>query len=398
MDDRFIMNIEKIRKDTPAVEEIIHFNNAGASLPPQQVLEAVIDHLKLEAQIGGYEAAGIQQGKIDHFYETVAKLINASSDEIAYAENATRAWDMAFYGIPFKKGDRILTGVAEYASNYIAYLQVAEEKGVRIDVIPNDSFGQIDVGILEKMIDSDVKLISITHIPTNGGLVNPAEAIGKIAKKAGILYLLDACQSVGQMPIDVKKIGCDMLSVTGRKFLRGPRGTGFLYVNKKILEDLTPPFLDLQAAEWVSKNKYIIRKDAKRFENWERYVAGQIGLATAVDYIHEIGIENIWKRIQFLVKLLRSKLKDLGGVVLHDLGRIQCGIVSFSIKEKDPLFIKEELSKRNINIAITKRPYTLLDMEARHLEDILRASVHYYNTEEEVEKFIEALKAIINHQ
>lgn len=389
------MNIGKIRKDTPAVKDIVHFNNAGASLPPAQVLETVIGHLTLEAQVGGYEAATINEGKINHFYETIAKLINVSPDEIAYAENATRAWDMAFYAIPFKKGDRILTGVAEYASNYIAYLQVAEQKGVQVDVIPNDSFGQIDVKALEEMIDPQVKLISITHVPTNGGLVNPAEAIGKVAKKAGILYLLDACQSVGQMPIDVKKIGCDMLSVTGRKFLRGPRGTGFLYVNKKILEDLVPPFLDLQAAEWVSKNKYIIRKDAKRFENWERYVAGQIGLATAVDYIHEVGIKNIWQRIQLLAELLRSKLEALDKVVLHDLGKTQCGIISFSIEGQDPLRVKDELSKRKINIAISKRLYTLLDMESRHLEDILRASVHYYNTEEEVEKFIDAIKAII---
>lgn len=389
----FFMDIVKIRKDTPAVEKIIHFNNAGAALSPRQVVDSVINHIKLEAEIGGYEAAAIQEQKIDHFYESVAKLINASTEEIAFAENATRAWDMAFYAIPFKKGDRILTCNSEYASNYIAYLQVAEEKGVQVDVIPNDESGQIDPSALEKMLDDKVKLISITHVPTNGGLINPAEEVGKIARNAGILYLLDACQSIGQMPIDVQKIGCDMLSVTGRKFLRGPRGTGFLYVNKRVIESLTPPFLDLQAAEWVSKDKYVIRKDAKRFENWERYVAGQIGLATAIDYIHEIGIETIWERIQLLAKLLRSKLKEMDNVVLHDLGKNQCGIISFTIKGQDSKRIKEELLQRGINIAISKRIYTLLDMESRHLEDVLRASVHYYNTEEEVERFIYVLKS-----
>ncbi len=382
------MNIQAIRDDTPAVKNLLHFNNAGSALPPKQVLEVIINHLTLESQVGGYEAAAINEKEIENFYQAIAKLINASTDEIAYAENATRAWDMAFYAIPFKKGDRILTGISEYASNYIAYLQVAQQKGVKIEVIPNDSYGQLDVKVLENRIDEKVKLISITHVPTNGGLINPAEAIGQIARKANILYLLDACQSVGQMPIDVEKIGCDILSVTGRKFLRGPRGTGFLYVNKKIVEQLTPPFLDLLSAEWIDKNTYKIREDAKRFENWERYVAGQIGLGTAVDYLLNLGINNVWARIQSLADSLRSKLKSLNKVILHDLGRHKCGIVSFTIKDADPLHIKEQLAKRNINIGISKRPYTLLDMQSRNLEDILRASIHYYNTEEEIEKFI----------
>lgn len=388
------MDIQAIRNDTPAVKDLVHFNNAGASLPPKQVLEAVIGHLTLEAQVGGYEAAAINEEKIENFYTAIAKLINASTTEIAYAENATRAWDMAFYAIPFKKGDRILTCVSEYASNYIAYLQVAEQKGVKIDVIPNDAYGQLDVKALENRIDEKVKLISITHVPTNGGLINPAEAVGQVARKANILYLLDACQSVGQMPIDVEKIGCDMLSVTGRKFLRGPRGTGFLYVNKRNVEQLIPPFLDLLAAEWIDKNTYTIRKDARRFENWERYIAGQIGLATAIDYLNNIGIHPIWNRIQSLADLLRSKLKSLNNVILQDLGQHNCGIISFSIKNADSLYIKEQLAKNNINIAISKRPYTLLDMESRHLEDILRASLHYYNNEEEIEKFITALSKI----
>lgn len=386
------MDIANVRRETPAVKDILHFNNAGSSLPPQRVLQSVIDHLTLEAQIGGYEAASVKEKEIDRFYGAAAELINASVDEVAYAENATRAWDMAFYAIPFKKGDRLLTCVSEYASNYIAYLQVAEQKGVKIEVIPNDSFGQIDVGALEHMIDERVRLISITHVPTNGGLINPAGEVGKVAKKANILYLLDACQSVGQMPIDVQAIGCDILAVTGRKFLRGPRGTGLLYVNKKVLESLVPPFLDLYAAEWITKDRFSIRKDAKRFENWERYVAGQIGLATAMDYLLELGIETIWRRIQSLATLLRLELKQLGGVCLHDLGQHQCGIVSFSIEGKDPMDIKKQLSEKKINISVSSKAYTLLDMESRHLDYILRASVHYYNTEEEVGRFIQALK------
>ncbi|OAI50389.1 aminotransferase class V [Opitutia bacterium SCGC AG-212-L18] len=388
------INLEKVRLETPGAKEVIHFNNAGASLPCNKVLRSVIDHLTLESQKGGYEAAAIKQEAIDRFYTAAAKLINAEADEIAYAESATRAWDMVFYGIPFKKGDRIITCASEYASNYIAYLQVSEQKGVEIDVVPNDAFGQVDVQALEAMMDERVKLISITHVPTNGGLINPAKAIGEVAKKFKVLYLLDACQSVGQMPIDVQEIGCDMLTVTGRKFLRGPRGTGFLYVRKSVLESIIPPFLDLHSAEWVAKDSFVVRKDAKRFESWERYAAGQIGLGVAIDYLLELGVQNIWERIQYLAGLLRSELGALENVILHDLGDHRCGIVTFSMDKKDPFEIQKYLRENKINISISSKPYTLLDMSSRHLENILRASVHYYNNEEEIKRFIKALQLV----
>ena len=224
------IDVEQVRNDTPTCLELTHFNNAGASLPPDPVFRAVAEHLELERRIGPYEAEQRSQDKINHFYDAFAELLNCRPGEIAYVENATRAWDMAFYSVPFRKGDRILTARAEYVSNYLAYLQMAKRAGVVIDIIPDDETGQLSVSELERMIDERVRLIAVTHVPTHGGLVNPAAAVGRIARKHGILYLLDACQSAGQMPMDVESLGCDMLSGTGRKFLRGPRGTGFLYV------------------------------------------------------------------------------------------------------------------------------------------------------------------------
>lgn len=389
------IDVERARFETPGTAHKLHFNNAGASLMPQPVLDALTAHLILEATIGGYEAAEQEKSRIERVYDALADLLNCSNSEIAIVENATRAWDMAFYAMKFEKGDRILTAVSEYASNYIAFLQIQKLAGVIIDVIPNDEAGQLDVEAMRNAIDEKVKLIAITHVPTNGGLVNPAEEVGKIARSANIPYMLDACQSIGQMPLDVELLGCDILSGTGRKYLRGPRGTGFLYVRKGILERLEPPFLDLHAAEWTGRDQYEVRGDARRFENWETYYAGKIGLGVAVEYALCWGLPGIEERIVMLSRKLRESLLEVPTVVVHDQGSRKCGIVTFTAGNVAPGEIKRELARQNINVSVSNLTSTRLDMEARELQGLVRASVHYFNTEEEIERFCRELHKIV---
>jgi cysteine desulfurase / selenocysteine lyase len=396
--ERFIMlDIDKARSDTPGVDNQIHFNNAGAALMPRCVIDALKGHIDLEAEIGGYEAADRTLEAQNRAYGAAAEMINCSADQIAIVENATVAWCHAFYGIAetFKPGDRILTAMAEYGSNYISYLQIAKRKGIIIDAIPNDETGQLSLSALENMIDDRVKLITITHVPTNGGLVNPAAGVGKIANAAGIPYLLDACQSVGQLPVDVEEIGCDMLSVTGRKYLRGPRGTGFLYMRPTMLDRFEPLTLDNHAATWTSTDSYEIKADATRFENWEDYIAGKIGLAVSLDYALGWGIENSHKRLMEIADLLRQQLSARKGVVVRDIGAETCGIVTFTVDGIAPAQIKAEMAKRNINVTHSTRFSSRLDMDDRDLDGVVRSSVHYYNTESEVERFMEALDQIM---
>ncbi len=385
-----MLDLKKIRRDTPGIAtRRAYLHNAGAALMPRQVIDTIKRHIDLEGRIGGYAAAARESSRHQRAYASIARLLNAKPEEIAITENATVAWQMAFYSLSFKPGDRILTAEAEYGANYVAFLQMARRTGAVIDVVPSDRTGELDVAALEGMIDGRAKLIAITWVPTNGGLTNPAAAIGRIARKHGITYLLDACQAVGQMEVNVRKLGCDMLSATGRKFLRGPRGTGFLYVKRDLLRSLEPPMIDHFAAPWVARDRYELRDDARRFENWENNYAGHFGLGAAVDYALAIGIANIEKRSRMLANRLRAGLRAIKGVTVRDLGRNPSAIVSFTMEGQDAVELVKRADRAGITIGASDPESTLIDAYKRGLPMLVRASPHYYNTEAEVDRLID---------
>ncbi|MBK3775130.1 aminotransferase class V-fold PLP-dependent enzyme [Azospirillum sp. YIM DDC1] len=398
------IDIARARAETPGTRHVVHLNNAGAALPPQPVLDAVTAHLALEATIGGYEAAEHANERLEGVYDSVARLLACSRDEVALTESATAAWGMAFNALAalpgegFRPGDRILTARAEYAANLIPFLQASRRTGVAVEVIPSDGTGQTSVAALEAMIaepgKGPVRLIAITHIPTNGGLVNPAAAIGRVARRHGIPYLLDACQTVGQMPVDVEDLGCDFLSATGRKFLRAPRGTGFLYVRKEWLDRIEPYTLDHSGGALAGPDRYTMRPDARRFELWESNIAARLGLGVAVDYALSWGLEAIRDRAFALADRLRHGLGALPGVTVRDLGAERCAIVTFTVDGREPRAIKAALRGQGINLSVSSAPSTPFDMDARGLTEVVRASPHYYNDEAEVERLLAAVTAL----
>lgn len=386
------LNKQAIRADLTSEPGYIHLDNAGASLMPGCVLEAQIQHLQLEASVGGYEAERLEKDRIEAVYDSVASLINCRREEVAIVENASVGWMMAFYSIPFEPGDRILTAEAEYASNYLAYLQIARERGVVVETIPSTDSGEVCVDSLRAMIDDRVRLISITQVPTNGGLVNPVAAIGAVAREHGIFYIVDACQSAGQIVLDVDAIQCDVLTATSRKFLRGPRGVGFLYVRSAVLETLHPPMIDLFSARWVAADRYELRADARRFENWENNYAARLGLGRAIDYALDIGVEVIEREVTRLAALLRDLLRAVPAVTVQDIGKHKCGIVTFSMTGVEAVEIETYLRKKQILVSVSSPASTLIDANRRQLPELVRSGVHYFNTESELEALVDAVQ------
>jgi cysteine desulfurase/selenocysteine lyase len=386
------IDVARARAETPGCRDLVHFNNAGAALPTRATLRTQIEHLELEARIGGYEAQDAAADRIRGIYDAVARLINAGPGEVALMGSSTAALDMFVYSLPWKTGDRLLTTQSEYGANYVAYLHLAARTGIVVEVVPNNEYGEFDVDALERMVDDRVKLISVNHVPTNGGLVNPVAEIGRVATTHGIPFLLDACQSVGQIPLDVEEIGCDALAATGRKFLRGPRGTGFLWVRPGLLETIDPVTIDHAAATWTGPTTYELQPDASRFEVWEKGWAALLGLGAAIDETLVLGVDRIRDRIAEISETLRNRLTDeVPDAVVHDLGRTRCGIVTFSLGDRDLPTVKSDLQGQGINVSIITAGSAQIDFVTRDLPALMRASPHIYNTHDEVDALISAL-------
>ncbi|MBO9202135.1 MULTISPECIES: aminotransferase class V-fold PLP-dependent enzyme [Niastella] len=383
--------IRLIRSETAGTLGRIHFNNAGASLPPDVVVQTMVDFLREEALLGGYEIEAKYRAQLDHTHELIAQLVNANRNEIALVENASAAWDIAFNGLTFQPGDELIVSEMEYISNILGLLNAQKQYSVVIKVISNDAAGNFPLTELEAAITDRTRLIAVTHIPSTAGNVLPVAAIGEIARKHNILYLLDACQSVGQVPVDVQAIGCDMMAVTGRKYLRGPRGSGFLYVRREIQDTLKVLFFDGRTISSVNQQDFVVRADARRFEWYEKNPAIVLGLQKAVEYLLNIGIDRVWQRVQHLSTLFRQRLQAIEGIEVHDQGDVLGGIVTFSATGMTAKDVRAKLATKNINVHLGLANSTLYYMNRKGLDGIVRASIHYYNTEEEIDRVCQEL-------
>lgn len=388
------MNVQQLRSDTPGCADRIHLNNAGSALMPLPVVRTILDHISLESRIGGYEAADARRADVDAAYRSVADLIGARPENIAFTEHATASFVQALSSIPFERGDMIVTSRNDYVSNQIQFLSLQARLGVQVLRAPDCAEGGIDVGALSDIVRRHrPRLVCVSHVPTNSGLVQDVAAVGAVCRDHGVLYLVDACQSIGQMAVDVRQLPCDFLSATSRKFLRGPRGAGFLYVSERVLKDgMEPLFIDMRGAEWIAADRYRPVADARRFESWEFAWALVLATGEAARYATAIGLDAIRDRTRALASRLRAALGAIDGVHVLDRGRELCAIISIAIERGDPRSLMTALRARGINTNAQIREYAVLDYEAKGVAASLRLSPHYYNTEDEIDLAASAIE------
>ncbi|SDS91250.1 Selenocysteine lyase/Cysteine desulfurase [Mucilaginibacter mallensis] len=393
----------QFRNDTLGCKNVIHLNNAGAGLMPDIVTQAQLDHIQLEAEIGGYEASALRVDVISAFYNQAALLFNCKPSNIAFTASATDSYTRALSSIPFTQGDIILTDHDDFVSNQIQFMSLRKRLGIEIIHIKNAAVGGVNLNDLEEKLKKyRPKLLAITHIPTNSGLVQPVEQIAQIYASYSqkypdnTWYILDACQSVGQMKLDVQQLKCDFLSVTNRKFLRGPRGTGALYISDRALDaGLEPLFIDMRGAIWTEKDTYQQQPDSKRYEDWEFAYSTVIGTKVAIEYCRKVGEDKIEQQVKLLSGILRTKLAVTNKIRVLDTGPELGGLVTFTVEDSDPLSIVNGLLKRKINVVPSYRAFGLIDFDEKGVQWAVRASPHYYNTMDEMETFVESVKEII---
>lgn len=388
------LDVERVRAETPGLSARIHLDNCGSSLVPQAVLDAQQSHLALETRLGGYVAQEQQSERLSAVYASAAQLMGGGADDYALAGSAVDGWTKAFYSIPMGADDNIVTSYNEYCSNFVALLQRAKRDGVEIRVARPGKDGKLDLDHLESLIDARTKVICLTHVPSSSGQIAPAGKVGEIARRHDILYLLDACQSVGQMAVDFEEIGCDMATGTGRKFLRGPRGIGFLYVNEKARSRIDPVVLTNQAASWTADDDYELRTDAGVFEAWERSCVNQLGFGAAIDYLLDIGPANVEARLRALSRHLRAGLNSMKGVTHTCQDDAEAAIITFNKAGWTAAEIKEAMEKQGIATQVASVVHTRLDLGARGIDTTARISPHYFNTVEELDAFLNALEAL----
>src|SRR6266481_3855507 len=388
--------VRQWRDDTPGCANQIHFNNASAGLMPRAVLDAMVAHLNREANFGGYESADDAEAAVAEAYANVARVLGAQLRNVAVVENSTVAFFQALSAFDFKAGDVIVTTRNDYISNQLAYLSLARRYGVEVQRAADLVSGGADPQSVKELLrDPRVRLLAVTWVPTNFGLMQPVEALGEVAKAAGVPYLVDGCQAVGQIPADVAKLRCDFFSGTARKFLRGPRGIGFLYVADRALQrgDF-PLYIDMRGADWVSANDFAPAPDARRFENWEFACSLVLGMGEAARYALEVGVERGSRRARELARTLRGKLGGLNGIRVLDRGSELAAIVTTEVSGWDATELSKLLRTTGINTSASLRAYAVIDMDEKRVASALRLSPHYYNTEEEIDRVVETLRAV----
>ncbi len=387
------VDVDHERRATSGSSKGHHFNAAGSALPAAATVHAVTAHLAREEELGGYEAAAQMREQVDEVYRSAARLIGAQEEEIALFDSATTGLRVFIDALRIAPGQRIIASRSTYVSHALHLLTIARERGVPLVIAPVDQNRCVDLGALEDLLADGVpSLVTVAHIPTSSGLVEPAAAIGALVARYGGTFVLDATQSIGHLVSDVDDLGCDILVTTGRKFLRGPRGTGFAYVRGSRIAELLPTAPDVRGATWSTPLDWELTPGARRFESWEASVASRLGLGAAIDAAIGRGAQATQDWLLWRGQQLRSALAELPDVRVVDPEGAQSAIVTFVVADQPSADVATALARRSVRVVSVPQSHGQWDLGDRAIPNVVRASPHVYNDDNDLEVLIDAVR------
>ncbi|MFI8106512.1 aminotransferase class V-fold PLP-dependent enzyme [Streptomyces sp. NPDC086023] len=373
----------------------VHLNTAGAGLMPAEVVDVMADHLAQEAAEGAYETELRHADTLDKgVYEALASVLDAPVDDVALFDNATRAWSSAVGALRLTGTGRVWITPYEYAGNLILWTELRRRTGLRVEVVPLTPSGDLDLDWMRRNIREDVAVVSVPHVPSGCGIVNPVEEIGRILAPWPCLYLVDACQSVGQLDVSVRRIGCDLLTGAGRKFLCGPRGTGFAAIGPRLRAAATPLFHDLHVADVTALHDYEVHTDsARRFEYAERSAAAVRGLDAALR--HHLARTAEPGTGHDARAAIRDAIAAVPGTRLIDPGTRHASLVTFVCADVSAARIRAELAARGVSVWVAQGNHTPLYLPGQGVDHAVRVSPHHYTSPQDTEVFARALREVI---
>lgn len=372
-----------------------HFNSAGSALPTAAVVDAVVAHLRYEERVGGYEASAARDADIEAVYAAAARVVGAAVEEIALVDSATTGLRVIIDAMRLGPSARLLVSRSTYVSHALHLLSIAAGVGTELVIVPNGQDGALDPARLEELLTvGDDDVVCVAHVPTSSGLVEPVAAIGALTREYGARYVVDATQSVGQLPVDVDEIGCDALVTTGRKFLRAPRGTGFAYVRRSLLDSLSPVAPDVRGAVWRGEREWDLAATARRFETWESSVAGRLGLGVALEELLARGVEATAVHLVAVAAGLRAGLAAIDGVIIQDPAACASGIVTFTVDGVTAGDVSRRLAESNVRTVSVPSSHGQWDLGSRGVPAVVRASVHVYNDASDAQALLDVVAVI----
>ena len=374
---------------------VVHFNHSGAGLPSPETVQAVVDHLRLEAERGPMEAGAIASDAIRNSYQVAAQLLGCAPQDVAFGTSHGQLYGNLIASIPLSAGDKIFVSRQEWIGNVLCLQRSANLSGASLSLMASDDTSAVDPIALGESLSSEVRIVALTWIGAGSALINPAAAIGAAIRHAGssAFFIIDASQAIGQVPINVAEIGCDALIACGRKFLRGPRGTALAYISPRLAAEIVPRSID-NVSSTLSNGNVVVANSAQAFEFGEESVALKLGLGKAIEQALSLGVDRIRLKLHHKAAILRQALAVVPGVQLLDLGNSKGAAVTFAINGVACATAKQRLADQGINIGMNGPGYTPYDLSIRGISELLRASVHLSTTDDDIALIVNATRSI----